>query len=82
MDRLEAERVLRLRKKLAEEKANKAMSKLTDEESVNKATLLGLVRCIEPCHYEEVVEERFLSKFCGYPLCPNELKNVFQILYS
>lgn len=76
MDKLEAERALRLRKKLAEEKANKAISTLTDEGSVNKTTLLESVRFIEPCHYEEVVEERFLSKFCGYPLCPNELKDV------
>ena len=81
MDKLEAERALRLRKKLAQDKANIAISTLTDEESVNKTTLLESLRCIEPCHYEEVVEERFLSKFCGYPVCPNELKNVIRINY-
>jgi hypothetical protein len=31
---------------------------------------------IEPYHYEEIVEERFLSKLCGYPICWNELENV------
>ena len=33
-------------------------------------------RLIEPFHYEEIVEERFLSKLCGYCLCSTELKTV------
>jgi hypothetical protein len=80
MDKLEAEKAMRLRKKLAEERANKSISTLTNEENVSKATLLESLRFIEPCHYEEVVEERFLSKFCGYPLCSNELKNVIKVI--
>lgn len=43
---------------------------------INKKLKYLKIRQIEPCHYEEVVEERFVSKLCGYPSCPNELKNV------
>ena len=34
------------------------------------------IKLIEPYHYEEIVEERFLAKLCGYSSCSNELKNV------
>jgi hypothetical protein len=35
------------------------------------------VKCLEQFHYEELVEERFLSKICGYSICSTELKEVF-----
>ena len=31
---------------------------------------------ITASHYADIVEERMLSKKCGYPLCNNELNQV------
>ena len=31
---------------------------------------------LTPDHYSDVIEERSISGFCGYPLCPNPLKDV------
>ncbi|EMP36615.1 Putative RNA polymerase II subunit B1 CTD phosphatase RPAP2 [Chelonia mydas] len=32
---------------------------------------------ITPSHYKDAVEERFIIKLCGYPLCQNRLENCF-----
>ena len=65
-------------RKIHEEKAHKIVTKLAIE-TVEEQTLLSIVRFIEPYHYEEIVEERYLSKICGYPICNTPLKKV---LYS
>eukprot|EP01041_Mallomonas_annulata_P000085 gene85-107_t len=36
---------------------------------------------IQPRHYEEIIEERCVSNLCGFPSCPNELKNQISQLY-
>ena len=40
------------------------------------------MKYIEPFHYEEIVEERFLSRLCGYALCRNEIKIVNLLLLN
>ena len=44
--------------------------------------LLKKINSLEQFHYEEIVEERFLSKICGYSICPNELIEVKQIVFT
>ena len=62
-------------KKIYEEKAHKIVTRLAVE-SVSEESLISIVKYIEPYHYEEIVEERFLSKLCGYPICKKQIKNV------
>ena len=62
-------------KKIHEEKAYKIVSDLAVE-TIDEKDLISLVKYIEPYHYEEIVEERFLSKLCGYPLCSSQLKKI------
>ena len=44
--------------------------------------LLKKINSLEQFHYEEIVEERFLSMICGYSICPNELIEVKQIVFT
>lgn len=62
-------------RKIHEEKAHRIVIKLAIE-TVDETTLLSIIRFIEPYHYEEIIEERFLSKICGYPICNAPLKKV------
>lgn len=62
-------------KKIHEEKAFKIVSQLALE-TVDEKVLISIVKYIDPNHYEEIVEERFLTKVCGYPICSNELKYI------
>lgn len=62
-------------KKIHEEKAHKILTRLAVE-TINEESLISIVKYIEPYHYEEIVEERFLSKLCGYPICKKHLKNI------
>lgn len=62
-------------KKIHEEKAHKIVTRLAVE-TVDPETLLSIAKYIEPYHYEEIVEERFLSKLCGYPICKNAHKKI------
>lgn len=62
-------------KKIHEEKAFKIVHRLAIE-TIDSETLTTIVKYIEPYHYEEIVEERFLSKLCGYPICDSKLKKV------
>jgi RNA polymerase II-associated protein 2 len=58
-----------------EKKAQKIVERLA-EETVDAATFNSLANLIEPYHYEEIVEERFLGQTCGYPVCSNVLKDI------
>lgn len=64
-----------IEKKIHEEKAHKIVTRLAVE-TINEEALIAIVKYIEPYHYEEIVEERFLSKLCGYPICKKHLKNI------
>ena len=33
-------------------------------------------QCLEPPHYNDVVEERFIEKLCGWPQCDKHLVNI------
>lgn len=62
-------------KKIHEEKAHKIVTRLAVE-TIDTEVLISIIKYIEPYHYEEIVEERFLSKICGYPICEKVLKKV------
>lgn len=52
---------------------------------VDSATLRAAGLRLRPQDYENVLLERNLEKFCGYPLChnpPREQKSPYKILYS
>uniref|UniRef100_A0A240PJX9 RNA polymerase II subunit B1 CTD phosphatase RPAP2 homolog n=1 Tax=Anopheles atroparvus TaxID=41427 RepID=A0A240PJX9_ANOAO len=38
--------------------------------------LLAVLKDINQCHMEDIVQERAIEKLCGYPLCDNELKDI------
>ncbi|XP_053664483.1 putative RNA polymerase II subunit B1 CTD phosphatase RPAP2 homolog [Anopheles marshallii] len=42
----------------------------TDEE------LLTMLKDINQCHMQDIIEERAIVKLCGYPLCDNPLANI------
>ena len=46
------------------------------EPYVKEEWLLQVLQHINQSHFQDAVEERAISKLCGYPLCSNELKNV------
>lgn len=43
---------------------------------VEAKDFLNMVKDINRCHYEDIVEERFILKLCGYPVCQNVLENI------
>ncbi|KAK9404067.1 putative RNA polymerase II subunit B1 CTD phosphatase RPAP2 [Crotalus adamanteus] len=65
-----------IRKKIEyERKAQQVVEHLL-EEDITKEFFVDCGRLITPSHYQDVVEERFIVKLCGYPLCQNKLQNV------
>ncbi|XP_063154323.1 putative RNA polymerase II subunit B1 CTD phosphatase RPAP2 [Candoia aspera] len=46
------------------------------EDDVTEEFFVDCGRLITPSHYQDVVEERFIIKLCGYPICRNKLQNV------
>uniref|UniRef100_A0A3B3DQN4 RNA polymerase II subunit B1 CTD phosphatase RPAP2 homolog n=1 Tax=Oryzias melastigma TaxID=30732 RepID=A0A3B3DQN4_ORYME len=46
------------------------------ESSVEQDFLLDSATFITPANYRDAVEERSISKLCGYPVCPNQLGKV------
>ena len=49
---------------------------LLDELRERKYLLLFQLQFITPDHYSDIVEERAVSKLCGYPVCGKTLSNV------
>ncbi|KFB39090.1 AGAP008431-PA-like protein [Anopheles sinensis] len=43
---------------------------------------LALLKDINQCHMDDIVQERAIEKLCGYPLCDNELKNIPKQKYA
>ncbi|KAH0618422.1 hypothetical protein JD844_017605 [Phrynosoma platyrhinos] len=65
-----------IRKKIEyERKALKVVERLL-EDDITEEFLVNGGRFITPSHYKDVVEERFIIKLCGYPICRNRLQNV------
>ncbi|XP_058059793.1 putative RNA polymerase II subunit B1 CTD phosphatase RPAP2 homolog [Anopheles bellator] len=43
---------------------------------------LTMLRDINQCHMEDIIQERAIVKLCGYPLCDTELKNIPKQQYA
>ncbi|XP_030061238.1 putative RNA polymerase II subunit B1 CTD phosphatase RPAP2 [Microcaecilia unicolor] len=67
---------LAIRKKIELEKKALQIVERLMEEDVTEEFLLGCGRFITPAHYKDTVDERFIIKLCGYPLCQNKLEKV------
>ncbi|CAJ1071877.1 putative RNA polymerase II subunit B1 CTD phosphatase rpap2 [Xyrichtys novacula] len=65
-----------LREKLElEKRALKVVERLL-EDRVAEDVLIDCARLISPANYKDAVEERFIVKLCGYPICSNKLGKV------
>ncbi|ETE73407.1 putative RNA polymerase II subunit B1 CTD phosphatase RPAP2, partial [Ophiophagus hannah] len=65
-----------IRKKIeCERKALQVVEQLL-EDDITEEFFVDCGRLVTPSHYQDVVEERFIMKICGYPLCQNKLQNV------
>nr|XP_006114229.1 putative RNA polymerase II subunit B1 CTD phosphatase RPAP2 isoform X1 [Pelodiscus sinensis] len=65
-----------IRKKIEYEKKALHVVEQLLEEDITEEFLVTCGNCITPSHYKDAVEERFIIKLCGYPLCRNRLENV------
>ncbi|CAI6359557.1 unnamed protein product [Macrosiphum euphorbiae] len=63
------------KKKECEKKALDIVIELIDG-GLEEADLLNKLHSINPCHYEDVVEERFILKQCGYVMCEKKLEYI------
>uniref|UniRef100_A0A8D0E861 RNA polymerase II subunit B1 CTD phosphatase RPAP2 homolog n=1 Tax=Salvator merianae TaxID=96440 RepID=A0A8D0E861_SALMN len=65
-----------IRKKIEyERKALEIVERLL-EDDITEEFLVDCAKFITPSHYKDVVEERFIIKLCGYPMCQHRLQNV------
>ncbi|XP_037958595.1 putative RNA polymerase II subunit B1 CTD phosphatase RPAP2 homolog [Teleopsis dalmanni] len=46
------------------------------EPGIAPGDLLVKLNDLAQCHFDDVVEERFILKVCGYPLCSQKLTNI------
>ncbi|XP_077471638.1 putative RNA polymerase II subunit B1 CTD phosphatase rpap2 [Stigmatopora argus] len=58
-----------------EKKALQVVERLL-EDRVSDDFLLDCARFITAANYKDAVEERFITKLCGYPLCSNKLGKI------
>ncbi|XP_050818120.1 putative RNA polymerase II subunit B1 CTD phosphatase RPAP2 isoform X2 [Gopherus flavomarginatus] len=65
-----------IRKKFEYEKKALRIVEQLLEEDITEEFLVNCGNFITPSHYKDAVEERFIIRLCGYPLCRNRLKNV------
>ncbi|KAL4134730.1 hypothetical protein QTP88_006452 [Uroleucon formosanum] len=63
------------KKKECEKKALDIVIELI-EGGLEEADLLNKLHLINPCYYEDVVEERFILKQCGYVMCEKKLEYI------
>ncbi|XP_047114288.1 putative RNA polymerase II subunit B1 CTD phosphatase RPAP2 [Schistocerca piceifrons] len=56
-------------------KAQKIVESLL-EKDINEEWFVGCLKFISDTHFQDVVEERAITKLCGYPLCNGILKNI------
>ncbi|XP_044076269.1 putative RNA polymerase II subunit B1 CTD phosphatase rpap2 isoform X2 [Siniperca chuatsi] len=58
-----------------EKRALKVVERLL-EDSVSEDFLVDCARFITPASYKDAIEERFIAKLCGYPICSNKLVKI------
>ncbi|CRK94321.1 CLUMA_CG007836, isoform A [Clunio marinus] len=63
------------KKKECNAKAQTIVERLLDPFDDGKELLL-MLRDINQCHYQDIVEERAIMKLCGYPLCKEVFKEI------
>lgn len=56
-------------------KAQKIVESLL-EKNINEDWFVGCLTYISDTHFQDIVEERAITKLCGYPLCNGALKNI------
>ncbi|XP_053549978.1 putative RNA polymerase II subunit B1 CTD phosphatase RPAP2 [Bombina bombina] len=65
-----------IRRKIeSEKKALQIVERLLDDD-ISEDFLVDCSRFISPAHYKDVVEERFIIRACGYPICKKKIENV------
>ncbi|RDD45385.1 putative RNA polymerase II subunit B1 CTD phosphatase RPAP2 [Trichoplax sp. H2] len=60
-------------------KAMNIVEQLLD--TVSQEFLLNCAKFIDPSYYDDAIEERFIIRKCGYPICENQLQNVTRQKY-
>ncbi|XP_078075017.1 putative RNA polymerase II subunit B1 CTD phosphatase rpap2 isoform X2 [Mustelus asterias] len=75
LQRKAALQVALMKKRECEAKALHTVEQLL-ETNITEEFLLDCVKFITPVHYQDIVEERSITKQCGYPVCQNKLENV------
>ncbi|XP_047445153.1 putative RNA polymerase II subunit B1 CTD phosphatase rpap2 [Mugil cephalus] len=66
----------KLREKLELEKRALQVVERLLEDSVTEDFLVDCAKFIIPANYKDTIEERFIAKLCGYPICPNKLGKI------
>uniref|UniRef100_A0A147AQL9 RNA polymerase II subunit B1 CTD phosphatase RPAP2 homolog n=1 Tax=Fundulus heteroclitus TaxID=8078 RepID=A0A147AQL9_FUNHE len=66
----------RLREKVELERRALMVVERLLEDSVAEDFLIDCAKFITPTNYKDTVEERFIAKLCGYPVCPNKLGKI------
>ncbi|KAM4640635.1 putative RNA polymerase II subunit B1 CTD phosphatase RPAP2 isoform 2-T2 [Discoglossus pictus] len=65
-----------VRRKIESEKKALHIVERLLEDDVTEDLLVDCGQFISPAHYKDVVEERFIIRSCGYPICNKKLENV------
>ncbi|KAL8178326.1 UNVERIFIED_CONTAM: hypothetical protein K2H54_041731 [Gekko kuhli] len=65
-----------IRKKIEYERKALCIVQRLLEDDITEEFLVNCGKYITPSHYKDVVEERFIIKLCGYPICRKKLENV------
>uniref|UniRef100_T2M9E7 RNA polymerase II subunit B1 CTD phosphatase RPAP2 homolog n=1 Tax=Hydra vulgaris TaxID=6087 RepID=T2M9E7_HYDVU len=60
----------------AEEAAYRCVERLAVVECITKEEFRHILSIITLSHYQDITEERFVSKMCGYALCSNKISKV------
>uniref|UniRef100_A0A3Q2ZX58 RNA polymerase II subunit B1 CTD phosphatase RPAP2 homolog n=1 Tax=Kryptolebias marmoratus TaxID=37003 RepID=A0A3Q2ZX58_KRYMA len=66
----------RLRERLELERRALQVVERFLEDRVSEDFLLDSAKFITLANYKDTVEERFITKLCGYPICPNKLGKI------
>jgi len=70
---------------LKKRRCNKKAAEIVEymiENQIDENWLLENARFINQSHYQDVTEERALSRLCGYPLCDKFIEKVFHAKFS
>jgi len=64
-----------------EERAHRIVEKLIIQDSISEEYLVEAGQHLTPSHYKDIPVERAIDKFCGYPICKNQLTKVLKQQY-